>query len=159
MGEDAFNRQLLGRIIPRIIKAAFWGFLMGGEALLIYFIPGFEKFERFIQASGTYFSGLMVMFIFFEVAIQLLSGTVFRYAFGTARALVIMMVLLFSSNGGIVSQNIPFGSNTIEVTIEFRAILVMFLITPLLAVFKNIMYAVEFLSEKSEEPIIPEEIS
>lgn len=159
MGEDTFNRELLRRILPRIIKAAFWGFLMGGEALLIYFLPGFgEKFEMFIPVSGIYFSGLMVVFIFFEVAIQLLSGTVFRYALGTARALVTMIVLLYASHGGIISQVISFGPGTVKVTFEFRAILAMVLMLSLLLVFKNIIYAVEFLSEKSEEPVIPEEI-
>lgn len=158
MGEDTFNRQLLRRILPRIIRVAFWGFLMGGEALLIYFIPGFEQFERFIPARGGYFSGLMIMFISFEVAMQLLSGTVFRYAFGTARALATMIVLLYSSNGGVISQALPIGPGTIQVTIEFRAILAMFLMLSLLVVFKNLMYAVDFLSQKSEEPVIPKEI-
>ena len=159
MGEDAFNQQLLRRILPKIIKAAFWGFLMGGEALLIYFIPGFgEQLRAFIPTGGTYFSGLMVTFICFEVAMQLLSGTVFRYALGTARALVTMIVLLYATNGGIVSQAVPLGPVTIKVTVEFRAILAMLLILSLLVVFKNIMYAVEFLSERSEEPFIPEEI-
>jgi len=159
MGEDAFNQQLLRRILPKIIKAAFWGFLMGGEALLIYFIPGFgEQLRAFIPTGGTYFSGLMVTFIFFEVAMQLLSGTVLRYALGTTRAFVTMIALLYATNGGIVSQVVPLGPSTIKITVEFRAILAMLLILSLLVVFKNIMYAVEFLSERSEEPFIPEEI-
>ena len=158
MGEDTLNQQLLRRILPKIIKAAFWGFLMGGEALLIYFIPGFgEQLRAFIPVGGT-FSGLMVTFIFFEVAMQLLSGTVFRYALGTARALVTMIALLYATNGGIVSQAVPLGPSTIKITVEFRAILAMLLILSLLVVFKNIMYAVGFLSERSEEPFIPEEI-
>jgi len=156
MDEDTFNRRLLGRILPRIIKAAFWGFLMGGEVLLIYFLPGFERFEMFIPAKGASL-GLMIVFILFEVAMQLLSGTVFRYAFGTVRALVTIMVLLYASQGGIISQTVPIGPSTIEVTIEFRAILAMFLMLFLLVGFKNVMYAVDFLSEKSEEPVIPEE--
>jgi len=158
MAEDTFDRRLLRRILPRIIRAAFWGFLMGGEALLLPYLPGFEQFERFIPAEGAHFTGLMAVFVLFEVAMQLLSGTVFRYALGTARALVTMLFLFYTTDGGVITQVVQFGPGTVEVTIEFRAVLAMILALFLLVVFKNVMHAVEFLSEKSEEPVILPEI-
>lgn len=158
MAEDTFDGGLLRWILPRVIKAAFWGFIMGGEAMLLYLSPGIrEQVETFIPVGGVFFSGFMAVFIFFEVAMQLSSGTVLRYAFGMARALATMIALLYASHEGVVSQVIPLGPGEIRVTIEFRTILAMLLTLSLLAVFKNIMYAVDFLSQKSEEPIILKE--
>jgi hypothetical protein len=158
MAEDTFDWGMLKKILPRIIRAAFWGFLMGGEALLIYYLPAFGQFENFIPAEGTPFIGLMVVFVLFEVTMQLLSGTVLRYALGTARALTTMFILFYTTDGGVVSQVIQFGPSTLEVTIEFKAVLAIILALSLLVVFKNVMHAIEFLSEKGEEPMIPLEI-
>jgi len=158
MAEDTFNWRLLEKILPRIIRAAFWGFLMGGEALIFYYLPAFEQFENFVPAEGTPFIGLMAVFVLFEVAMQLLSGTVLRYVLGTARALTTMFILFYTTDGGVISQAIQFGPSTFEVTIEFKAVLAIFLALSLLVVFKNVMHAVEFLSEKGEEPMIPPEI-
>ena len=159
MGEEGFNRQLLWKILPRIIKAAYGGLLIGAPALVFYFMPGYvERLETFFPASGVYISGYLAMFILFEVVIQLLSGTVYAYAIGMFRALITMMILIYMSNGGVVSQAIPFGPSVIRVTIEFRPLLAISLSLSLLVMFKNIMSAVGFLAEKSEEPVIPEEL-
>jgi hypothetical protein len=158
MAEDTFDWRMLEKILPRILRAAFWGFLMGGEALLLYYLPAFEWLENFIPAEGTPFMGLMAVFVLFEVAMQLLSGSVLRYALGTARALTTMFILFYTTDGGVISQFIKFGPSTLEVTIEFKAVLAIIIALSLLVVFKNVMHAVEFLSENSEEPIIPPEI-
>jgi hypothetical protein len=159
MGEDTFNRRLLWKILPRLFNAAVGGFLIGGPAFLIYYLPGYaESMEAFFPASGSYFSGLMAMYILFEIAIQLLAGTVFVYALGITRALMTMIILIYTTKGGIISQAIPFGLTVIKVTIEFRPILAMSLLLSLLVMFKNIMKAVDFLAEKSEEPVIPQEL-
>ena len=158
MAEDIFNRQLMRKITPRLIKAAIWGFIMGGEALLISLIPSFEQLERVLPVKGAYFSGLMVLFISIEVAMQLLSGTVLRYVLGTLRATLATVALITASKGGVLTQDIAFGPGSIRVIFEFKAIISILLLLSLLVIFKNIMYAIDFLYEKSEEPTRPEEI-
>ena len=145
--------RLLRRILPRVIKAAFWGFIMGGEALIVYYIPGFREMEAFLPMEPTYFSGTMILFVVFEVAIQLLAETVYQYALGAARAIVAMMLMVHVSNGGTLTQKITMGAGAMELTVGYKPVLVMFLVILLLVAFKNVLNAI-CLFQKGEESII-----
>jgi len=159
MDDNTFDTQLIGKILMRIVGAIVGGLIMGGGALWIFLLPGYgEQLEALFPESGFYFSGVMIVFIVFEVVIQLLRGTVFQYGLGTARGLASMIVLTYTTNGGVISESIPFGPSMIGVTIEFKPLLAVFMTLSLLVVFKNVMSTVDFLNEMSEEPKIPEEL-
>lgn len=164
MGEERSARGILRKVLPRLLKAAFWGFLMGGEALFAFRLPGFSEYMgAFLPAGEQFFFGFMVVFVLFEVAIQLLSGTIFKYALSIARALISMIYLVLVTNGGIMTMTIPpemvpLGVGTISFTVEFRAILAVFLIFSLISVVKNLIQAIDFLSERAEQPVILAEI-
>jgi len=160
MDEEIDMKSLLRKILPRVLRAAFWGFIMGGEALLLYNMPGFGgQFAGFFPSVEPLFLAFMVVFVSFEVAIQLLSGTIFPYALGVARALISMVFLVYITNGGIITIATPPETGmTIRFVIDFRTILAVFLLFSLVTVAKNVLKAVEFLSERAEEPMIPAEI-
>jgi len=159
MAEEINVKSLLKKILPRLLKAAFWGFIMGGEALLLYHILEFGgQFASFIPSGEPLFLTFLVIFVSFEVAIQLLSGTIFQYALGVARALISMVLLVYMTNGGIMTIAIPFEVITLHLMIDFRTILAVFLLFSLVTVLKNVLQAVEFLLEKAEQPMIPAEI-
>lgn len=159
MAEDESGRRLLLKILPRVVNAAVGGLLIGAPVFLLYYMPGYsEQLEAFSPASGFYVTGYLAMLILFEVVIKFLSGTVYSYALGMLRALITMIILIYTTNGGVLSQAVSFGPSVITVTIDFRPILAMSLLLSLLVMFKNIMRAVGFLAEKSEEPLIPEEL-
>lgn len=159
MDEEINAKSLLRKVLPRVLKAAFWGFFMGGEVLLFYSMLGFsEQFASFFPPAEPLFLAFMVLFISFEVAIHLLSGTIFPYALGVARALILMSLLIYTTNGGITTMAIPLDGVTLQLMIDFRTILAVFLLFSLVAVVKNVLQAVEFLSERAEEPMIPAEI-
>jgi len=156
MAEETINVK---RLLGRILKAAFWGFIAGGEVLLFYQMPGFdEQFASFLPADEFLFLTFVIVFISFEVTMQLLSGTIFQYALGSARALISMALLVYVTNGGIMTIAIPFDVVTLHLMVEFRAILAVFLIFSLVTVVKNVLLAIEFLSGKAEQPMIPAEI-
>ena len=145
MAEETNVKSLLRKILPRVLKAAFWGFLMGGEALLLYRIPELGgQLASFFPSGEPLFLMFMVIFVSFEVAIQLLSGTIFPYALGVARALISMALLVYITNGGIITIAAPPEAG----------------FPPILAgnSRENVLEAVEFLLEKAEEPMIPPEI-
>jgi len=153
-------------LLPRILRAAVWGFIMGGEMLiLLYIAEAGGPFLEFIPIEQKDLSYLLVVFVGFEVAIQLLHGTVFQYALSITRALISMIVLVFMTNGGVMSismqqfQEIPIppGMNIIF-AIDFKAILGAWLLLSSLSIVKNLLQAIEYLSEKEEEPAIPPEI-
>ncbi len=152
-------KSLLRKILPRLLKAAFWGFLLGGEALFFYRMPEFgEQFASFFPSGGPLFLTFTVMFVSFEVAIQLLSGTIFRYALGVTRAIISMVLLVYITNGGIMTMTMPLEGVALHFMIEFRTILAVFLLFSLVTIVKNVLQALEFLSERAEQPMIPAEI-
>lgn len=152
-------------IIPRVLRAALWGFIMGGELLILLFMPDIgEKFQEFLPAEQMGFSYFLFIFIGFEVAIQLLRDTIVQYVLSMARALISMIVLVSITNGGIMSfiisssPEIPLPPGVIiSFTAGFRVVLSVFLILSLLTIIKNLLQAINFLSEKAEEPVIPPE--
>jgi len=159
MVEEIDVKGLLRKVLPRVLKAAFWGFLMGGEALLLYHTPEFSgQFASFFPSGEPLFLIFMVIFVSFEVAIQLLSGTILSYALGVARAFISMVLLVHITNGGIMTMTMPLEGITLHFTIDFRTVLAVFFLFSLATILKNILQAVEFLSERAEQPMIPAEI-
>lgn len=149
-------------IFPRVLRATLWGFIMGGEMLILLFMPDIGgKFQEFLPAEQMGFSYFLFIFVGFEVAIQLLRGTIVQYVLGMARALTSMIALVFITNGGIMSftisssPEIPLPSGVvISFTAGFRVVLGVFLILSSLSIIKNLFQAINFLSEKAEEPVI-----
>jgi hypothetical protein len=147
-------------IVPRVARAAAWGLIMGGEMLILMMFPGVgEQFTAFLPAKIMGFSNFLLVFIAIEVAIQLLRGTIFPYALSIARALISMFMLVLMTNGGVLTIAIQSSSEiSIAFTIEFQTVLVIFLLLSLVSLIKNLLQAIEFLSEKTEEPMIPPEL-
>lgn len=163
--EEKTLKDWLRIILPRVLRAALWGFIMGGEMLILLFIPDIGgRFQEFFPAEQAGFSYLLFLFIGFEVAIQLLRDTIIQYILGMARALTSMIAFVFLSNGGVMTflissiPDIPLPPGiVISFTVGFRVVLGIFLVLLLLALIKNLLKAIDFLSEKAEEPaVLPE---
>lgn len=153
-------------LLPRVMRAMLWGFLMGGQMLILLNLFGAMGTLLGIPfVEPTDFQHFLLIFIGFEVAIQLLRGTIFPYALGIARALTSMTILVYITNGGIISMQVPSTPQiplppemNITFTIEFKAILKATLLLSSLGIVKNLLQAVRFLSEKEEEPVILPEL-
>lgn len=145
------DKSLLRKILPRVLKAAFWGFLMGGETLLFSSLPMFREIPFLPSGYEPFFYGSMAVFVSFEVAIQLSSGTILQYALGAARALAVMMMLIFLSDGGVMTMTIPIEAVTLQLVLDFSVFLAMFLLISLLGIAKNVLQAICFLSERVEQ--------
>ncbi|MCS7120832.1 MAG: hypothetical protein RMJ07_02585 [Nitrososphaerota archaeon] len=151
-------------IAARIMRAAFWGLIMGGEMLIILNVTQIgRQFLPEQQASVTQF---LLLSVAFEVAIQLLKGTFIPYLLSAARTLIFMALLVMITSGGMLeipfqpSQGMPFPSNlNITVKIDFKPILSAILLFSSLSIIKNILQLIEFLSEREEEPMTPPETS
>jgi len=163
--EEKSLREWASIILPRVLRAALWGFIMGGELLIPLQLPDFGgQIENFFPQSQMSFTQMVLIFVVLEVAIQLLQGTIIKYALSMARTIISMIALFLVTNGGVISivisstpeTPLPPGQ-TIAFTVDFSAILGIFLIFSLLSIVKNLLQAVDFLSRKAEEPVtIPE---
>lgn len=165
MAEEEEDRNWLRILAPRILKATLWGFIMGGEILIpMFLMPDFtSQFEMFIPMKRTGLPAIAVVFVAFEVAIQLLDRTILRYALSIARSMISMMLLMIFTNGGIMALSIPSGAlppqaSSVQIVVDFRTIIAALLIFSLLSIVKNILQAVDFLSETAEQPLIPPEL-
>lgn len=167
MAEDREKtlKDWLRILLPRVLRAAFFGFLMGGELLILLFIPDIGgRIGEFFPAEQIGFSYLLFLFIGFEVAIQLFRGTIIPYILSIGRALTSMIVFIWVTNGGVMTFPVSSISEmglppdlVVSFTVGFRVVLAIFLILLLLTIIKNLLKAVDFLSEKAEEPtVLPE---
>jgi len=166
MDEERRWKDWLKILLPRVIRAAIWGFIMGGEILIPLLMPGIGgNLESFFPTGQFSFSFLVAVFVGFEVTIQLLRGTIFQYALSIARTLISSITLVLMTNMGIMTLTIspspgmplPPGI-TLIFTVDFKAVLGVFLIFSLLSIIKNLLQAVDFLSQRAEEPVIPPEL-
>lgn len=161
MAEDE-ERNWLRIILPRVVEAAFWSFIMGAAFFVPLMLMQQLGIDESIQYGQIGFSSMVVIFIAFEFAIHLLSGTIIRYALSTARTIISMALLIVVTNGGIITSTIPSGTlpyelKGVQITVDFSWILAALLVLSLLSIAKNILQALDFLSEKAEEPMtLPE---
>jgi len=165
MSEVEEDKNWLTILAPRILKAALWGFIMGGEILIpLYLMPDLvSQIETSMPAAGTGLPTIAAIFVAFEVAIQLFDRTIFRYALSISRTMVSMILFIIFTNGGIIEvlvppNGLPSEAGSLQILVDFSTILAALLVFSLLSIVKNILQAVDFLSQKAEEPIIPPEL-
>jgi len=167
--EEKTGKDWAKIIIPRVLRAIIFGFIMGGEMLLFLhlskFAPEFGgEMIGFLPIQET--AGLSYFFLVFagiEVAIQLLRGTIFPYALSMTRSLISIILLLQITNMGIMSFTIqpPPGAQmaagtSIIFTLNFQPILGAILLLTLVSMIKNLLQAIDYLSKKEEESFPPE---
>jgi len=156
-----------GIIIPRVLRAIFWGFIMGGDMLLLLhlsqFAPQFGgemmKYLPIREIAGMSYFFLVSAGI--EVAIQLLRGTIFPYTLSMARSIISIILLVQITNGGIMTFTIQpppeiTTGTSIIFTLDFQPILGMILLLSLVSMIKNLLQAINYLSQKEEESFPPE---
>lgn len=144
-------------ILPRVLRAAIWGFIIGGALLIFSNLTDQFELPPLEQIS---FKNFFLILIGFEVTIQLLRGTIFQYAISIMRTVTYMIILVISTDGGIMPLMIesfseisqPSGVNMIF-TVDFKVILGIFLLISSLSIIKTLLQAVEFMGKKVEEPI------
>ncbi len=165
MGElEEYNRTLvdwLKLIIPRVIRIILWILVLFGATALV---SSFAETElgSIIPFEFSEITSFLVIFIGFEIVIQLLRDTVFQHIFTVARTIMYMVLIVLESNAGIIqfaqpSERLPLGTN-LTLTVNITTIMNIFLVLSLLSVVKNMLQAIEFMQKKSEEPMIPPEL-
>ncbi|MEM2111387.1 MAG: hypothetical protein QXX08_05865 [Candidatus Bathyarchaeia archaeon] len=164
--EEKTFREWLKIILPRVLRAVLYGVIM--VVILLFPVESLitgGMFQELLTPESTTISYFLYVFIGFEVAIQLLKGTIIQYALGVARGLATMIFLVFVTNGGIISFSSSSSSQiptpqgiAFSFTIDFRVIVAVFLIFSLLSIIKNLFQTIDFLSDKAEEPMVPPEL-
>jgi len=150
--ENANIKSLFRKMLPRIVKAVVKGLLW---FVFLYVVPMFiisslyEMAPEIFSSYGQLLQVFVAIILFFVVASELTSGTIFQHAFNIGKALVLMIFIVYALQGGIISLDIQ----SIRVLADLRIYLVMLLSIDFLGLAKSILQAINFLSEKAESQL------
>lgn len=160
MTEKGEEKTFAERIMPRVFKAAIMGVI---SFFLYYLLPTlmfsmipteglpsefgsfFSEYENLVYV----FAGIMICF---AVATQLSSGTILKHAFSIAKAIVLLIYFFYALNGGILTLNVSIGGAMINIVANLTAFLAILISVNLLALAKSMFEAINFLSQKVEQP-------
>ena len=144
---------MLPRVAKAVIKGLLYFFLFYAlPMLLISQVSGFapQLFAEYEQTL-TLFAALI---IFFAVASELTSGTIYQHAFNIGKALILIMFFVVALNGGIIKLDFDVvQGQRISIIADLRIYLMMIITIDLLGLAKSVMQMVNFLSEKTERQI------
>ncbi len=148
MVEKDQNKTFVGKLVPRIIKAAL---LVIITYLPFYFLSTLiEPYQSFFPWYGPTTEIFAAVFIVFLAIGVLTSGTIFQYVFGVARAMVTIVYFNYVLNGGIINLALPIGEVPVKIMVDLTVILAMLVLVCLLGIGKNVVQAIDFVSAKSE---------
>jgi len=139
---------MLPRIVKAVIKGTLWFvFLYVVPMLIISSLSEMapEIFSSYRQLLHVF----VVIILFFVVASELTSGTIFQHAFNIGKALILMIFIVYALQGGIISIDIQ----SIRILADLRIYLFMLLAIDFLGLAKSILQAINFLSEKAESQL------
>jgi len=158
--EKGEEKTFAERVMPRVFKAAIMGVttfflyyllpmlmfsMIPAEGLPSEFSSFFSKYENLVYV----FAAIMICFV---VAIQLSSGTIFQHAFSIAKAIVLILYFIYALEGGILTLSIPAVEITINIMADLTTFLAILILVNLLALAKSMFEAINFLSQKVEQP-------
>ena len=160
--QDRTFFEWLKLILPRVIRITLWILILYGGAMLLTSLSE-SAFGGMIPFELSAFSSYLVVFIGFEIVIQLLRNTIFQHIFTVARTIMYMILIVIESNAGIIefspsSMGLPPGTN-LTLTVNITTIITIFLVLSLLSIVKNMLQAIEFIQRKAEAPMIPPELA
>lgn len=141
---------VMNTAFPRIMKAALWGAF---TFMVVYYLP-MSLFPSELPKSFIPFDykaqllNFALISVFFAVAGQLFSKTVIGCGFGIAKAIVIVAYFIAVSNGGLLSLSIPVSGFSVNFTLDISLILLMIIAVNVLGVAKNLLEAINILTEK-----------
>lgn len=143
-------------MLPRIAKGAVKAVLY---FIFLYLVPTMliSQLSEFAPELFANYSQLLRLFvavvIFFVVASELTSGTIFQHAFNIGKAISLIIFYVLALNGGIISLNLNIESVSINIWADLRVYLMMLITIDLLGLAKSLLQAINFLSEKTEQQV------
>lgn len=145
------------KMLPRVAKAIVKGLLY---FFLFYALPMFlvSQVSGFAPQLSAEYKQTVVLFaavvIFFAVATELTSGTIYQHALNIGKALILIVFFVVALNGGIMKLDLDImEGQRISIVADLRIYLMMLITIDLLGLAKSVMQMVNFLSEKTERQI------
>ena len=144
---EAIAKLFLKEAFPRVLKATVWGAL---TFLVVYWLPMMLYPTDILPLDySTPLFQFATIAVFFAVVGQLFSGTIIGCGFGVAKAIVVIAYFFAVSDGGVFSVTLPISELTVNLAVDISVILLMIVSVNLLNIAKNLLAAIDLLTEKS----------
>lgn len=144
---EAIAKLFLKEAFPRVLKATVWGAL---TFLVVYWLPMMLYPTDILPLDySTPLFQFATIAVFFAVVGQLFSGTIIGCGFGVAKAIVVIAYFFAVSDGGVFSVTLPISEVTVNLTVDISILLLMIVSVNLLNIAKNLLAAIDLLTEKS----------
>jgi len=128
----------------KILKATIKAALLYGVyfVLSMFLAPISDVVPGFQQMVETF----VTVYLFLMILGEITSGTVFQHFFGAAKALFVILYLIFSLNGGVITLYFQ-GA---QLMVDIRLFLMVAILLSLLGFAKSVLQAISFLNEKAQ---------
>jgi uncharacterized ion transporter superfamily protein YfcC len=131
-----FTRKALKATIKSVLFYGIYFVLSMLLAPVSEIVPGFQQMiEVFVM-----------VYIFLMVIGELTAGTIVHHFFNGAKALFVILYLIFALNDGIVGITVQ----NINLIVDLRLFLVVAMLLSLLGFAKSVLQTINFLNEKAE---------
>jgi hypothetical protein len=147
------------KMLPRVAKAIIKGFLY---LLVFYIVPMFflSQVAGFAPQLSQDFQQRVAIFaaiaIFFAVAAELTSGTIYQHGLNIGRALILIIYFVIALDGGILKMDIDItDGQKVSIIADLRTYLMILISIDLLGLAKSVLQMVNFLSERTENQLPP----
>ncbi len=148
---------MIRKMMPRVAKATIKGLLF---LLFFYVIPMFflSQVAGFAPQLSEDFQQRVAVFaaiaIFFAVATELTSGTIYQHALNIGRALILVVYFVIALEGGIVKMDLDIiEGQQVSIMADLRTYLMILISIDLLGLAKGVLQMVNFLSERTEKQL------
>ena len=137
-------KERLRRITLKILKATIKAALLYGVYffLSMFLAPISDVVPGFQQMVETF----VTVYLFLMILGEIMFGTVFQHFFGAAKALFVILYLIFSLNGGVITLYFQ-GA---QLMVDIRLFLMVAILLSLLGFAKSVLQAINFLNEKAQ---------
>jgi hypothetical protein len=130
------------RIMRNVLKATIKGMIFYAIYFIIsiFLTPVFDAIPSLQHTVETFVAVYISLIVIGEV----LSGTIYKHLFNIAKAVFVIIYLIFSLEGGIVSTTV----HEVRLTLDLRMFLTAATLLSLLGLAKSMFQAIDFLNER-----------
>jgi hypothetical protein len=146
--EENRTKERIRKNMRKIVKAAVKAtIVIVIYAILIQFLAPVSSMIPGLQQMIQTF---IIVYVALMIISDLASGTFFQHVFNAARAMFVMIYLVFFMNEGIFEYT----SGSLSLTVDLRLFLVISMMLELLGLAKSVLQAINFVSERAEAVLI-----
>ena len=141
-------RKTLQKFTVKALKATIKGILLYGIYLVltIFLTPVSEIVPSFQHTIETF----VMIYICLMVVGELSAGTIFQHFLSAAKALFVIIYLIFALGNGVISV----AFQNVNIVVNLRLFLVIAMLLSLVGFAKSMLQTINFLNEKAEPPHI-----